>query len=438
MMTELQEEQADGFLALLWNFYGELDGAGDNLQKVRTKAWDHFLELGLPTRRDEVYRHVRLRSFFAHRYEMAKPIAIESQAIDPYVLPECAQSCLVFVNGHYSPSLSRLEGMPKKVVVTSLSDAMKTFGGFLSSQWSKELREEVDPFASLNLALHSNGAFLYVPPKTLVETPVQILHVVQAGTSSILSMPRVQVFVGAQSQLSLASTQAVLSGEGYATNLVVDMAIEEDAHVKMTQVACGEGMDIWHFDALRATLKRNSSLKTYLITDGAGTVRHDYRVALAGENAEAQLNGLTMLGGKREAHANILMDHQAPYCRSMQLFKDVLNNFSRSSFEGKIYVRQLAQKTEAFQLNNNLLLSEGASAHSKPNLEIFADDVKASHGSTVGQLDKEQIFYMKTRGFSEAAAKNILVYSFCQEVIEMIPIVSIQEAMKDRARFAGQ
>jgi Fe-S cluster assembly protein SufD len=163
-------------------------------------------------------------------------------------------------------------------------------------------------------------------------------------------------------------------------------------------------------------------------------VRNDYRVVIGGENAEASLNGVWMLGDRNESHMHVIVDHQAPHCRSMQLFKGVLNGNSHSSFEGKILVRQAAQKTEAFQLNNNLLLSDRAHADSKPNLEIFADDVKASHGATVGQLDKEQIFYMKTRGFHEADAKNLLVYGFCEEVIDMIPIPSVHQAMKKYAK----
>lgn len=141
-----------------------------------------------------------------------------------------------------------------------------------------------------------------------------------------------------------------------------------------------------------------------------------------------------MLSDKRESHTHIFMEHQAPNCRSYQLFKSVLNDFSRSSFEGKIMVRQAAQKTEAFQLNNNLILNDHAHADSKPNLEIFADDVKASHGATIGQLDGDQLFYMKTRGFSDATAKNLLIYGFCEQVIEMIPLASLREEISAKVR----
>jgi len=427
MMAEQQTSQY-AFQALLSNLYMKADGEAA-LQRIKAKAWDHFLELGLPTRQDEVYRYVRLRSLYARQFAHSISKKLAKEAIAPYILPECTQSVLVFVNGYFTPSLSNMDALPKKIVVSTIAQSMQTFGGFLNSQWSKSLKEERDPFAALNMALQQEGIFFYAPPKTVIEVPVQLLNVIDADADPMFINPRLQAFVGSQSQLSLVSTLAVLSGQQYAINMFTDLALEDEAHVKCTQVACGQE-GIWHFDALRASLKRNSSLKVIAATDGAETVRYDYRVSLNGENAEALLNGVWLLKGKKEAHTHVLMDHQAPYCRSMQLYKGVLNDVSRSSFEGKILVQQAAQKTEAFQLNNNLLLSERANADSKPNLEIFADDVKASHGATVGQLDKEQIFYMKTRGFHESAAKNLLINGFCQEVIDMVPIESLRQDLK--------
>lgn len=432
MMTEQLEGQ-EAFQSLLWSLYGQVD-AVDPLQKIRVKAWDRFLELGLPTRKNDVYRYVRLRSFFANSYEPSQVTEVSKTAIDAHVLPECQQSVAVFINGQFSLEHSRLSAVPKRVVVETLANGMKTYGSFLNSQLTKSLKEEADPFAAVNAAVHRDGLFLYLPPKTIVEAPLQLLNIIDASETPMLVVPRAQVFVGMQSEISIVSTQAVLSGESYGFNLVVEIAVEEDSHVRYTQASCGIREGIWHFDALRATLKANSTLKTVNVTDGSATVRFDYRAALLGPNAEVLLNGVWMLSGKNEAHMHVLVDHQAPNCRSMQLFKGALSDFSRSSFEGKILVRQAAQKTEAFQLNNNLLLSDRANADSKPNLEIFADDVKASHGSTVGQLDKDQIFYLKTRGFSDAAAKNLLVYGYCQEVIDLITVPSLHEKLRQVAQ----
>lgn len=432
MMAEQSLTEQETFQALLWNLFGQMN-QDDPLYKLRVKAWERFLELGLPGHKDDVFRYIRLRNFFAKQYETAPIGTVKPEEIAPHVLPECAQSVLVFANGRYSPSLSRTQALPKRLMIQPLHEAVRTYSNFLNSQWTKVLKEEVDPFAVLNLALHEQGAFLYLPPKTIVDAPIQILNFVQTTESAPLIFPRLQLFVGSQSELSLVSTHA-LSGSDYAMNAVMDIAIEDDAHVSYVQSDCGKSDQVWHFDGLRAQVKRNASLKTIAVTDGAATVRYDYRIVLVGENCEVSLNGVWMLYGKREAHVHVLVDHQAPYCRSMQLFKSALEDVSRSGFEGKILVRQAAQKTEAFQLNNNLLLSENAHADSKPNLEIFADDVKASHGATVGQLDKEQIFYMKARGLSESAAKNLLTYGFYKEVIDLITIPSLHEQLNQQAR----
>lgn len=419
MMTQPGFEQ-DTFKILLESYLGQIN-LKDALQKFRTKAWDHFLELGLPTRQNEEYRYIKLRTLFSHNYQLAQDTTITQDQIAPYIYPECQHSVLVIVNGFYKPQLSNRQAISQKIVISTLEDSMNTYGSFLNNFWAKSLKEETDPFAALNSALHRHGLFIYVPPKTIEETPIQILHIIATeNDQQAIVMPRINVFVGSQSQVKIVNSQKPISNRPYFVNQVVELAVEDDAHAHFTQSLCNENPEAWHFDSLRAVIKRNATLKTIVVTEGSKTVRNDYRISLVGENAEALLNGVNMLNGKNEAHAHIFMDHQAPNCRSFQLFKTVLNDFSRASFEGKIMVRQIAQKTEAFQLNNNLLLNDHAHADSKPNLEIFADDVKASHGATVGQLDQDQLFYMTTRGIPDHEAKNLLIYGFCEQVIEMI------------------
>lgn len=427
MTMTIPTKEQDPFQSLLERLYVESINTEKSpfLQKIRSKAWDHFLELGLPDKRTEVFRYIRLKNLYSQTFLLPpQKVSIAQDQVLPHIYPECKNSLLVFVNGQFNLELSNLEALPKRLVITSLVNATRTYGALLNNQWAKTMKEETDPFAILNAALHSEGAFVYLPPKSVIETPIQILHLIDAEEKSFLLMPRLHVFLGAQSEAHIYSTQARISGKNTFTNQLIDFSIEDDAHIKYIHFSCGLFADAWHFDAMRAHLKRNSTLKTILITEGSKTVRHDYRVVLAGENAEALLNGVAMLSEKREAHAHVLMEHQAPNCHSMQLFKNALNDASRSGFEGKILVRQLAQKTEAYQLNQNLMLSDAAHADSKPNLEIFADDVKASHGATVGQLDQEQLFYMKTRGFSEVEAKTLLVYGFCKEVIDMMTLPS--------------
>lgn len=423
------EEPERAFFNILKSQFEQSSSAGQN-QALKTKAWQRFQELGLPTRQHEAFQYMRLRALFSIPFCAAEKKEILPD-ISPYLYPECTQSVLVFVNGCYSPKLSNLEALPKQVVLAPMDVAAKTYGVLFNNHWTKFLKEEKDPLTMLNAALQQDGLFLYVPPKTVVESPIQILNIVDQENCTVF--PRLQLYVGANSQISLNASTIQCASKSALINFAVDFTIEENAHVTYGQFNQVDS-DAWYFHSVRAHLKKHSTFKTVNVTEGSAAVRYDYLVTLAGENAEASLNGVWMLSDKKEAHTHVLIEHQAPNCRSNQLFKGVLDDFSRSSFEGKILVRQEAQKTEAFQLNNNLLLSDRTHADSKPNLEIFADDVKASHGATVGQLDPEQLFYMNTRGFDLDTARNLLVYSYCKEVLDLIPLVSLQEALKNKAK----
>lgn len=431
-MTQLNLEH-ELFKSLLERMRSKEDQI-DFIERMQQKAWQRFLDLDLPKKNNEIYRHIKLKQLFSKPYEVPKDDVVKAEEMKRFIFPECQNSVIVFVNGKYHPDLSYVQGLPKKIVISSLEDASQTFGAFLNNHWSQSLKDETDSFAILNAALYQKGLFVYLPPNCVVERPIQILHIISGQESAPILFPRIQIFVGANSDVKLISSQKSLGCANYFVNQVEELVLDDNAHVHYSQNFCDESPQSWHFDSMRATLKKNSTLKSVCITEGSATVRTDYRVALSGENAEALLNSLWMLSGKSEAHSHVFMDHQAPNCRSFQLFKGVLNDFSRSSFEGKIMVRQKAQKTEAFQLNNNLILHDYAHADSKPNLEIFADDVKASHGATVGQLDAEQIFYLKTRGFSDEDAKSLLIFGFCEQIIEMFDLNSLKEEITQKAR----
>ena len=421
----MQKQNSENFETLLKDRHKLADNCP--LKKLRRKAWDRYLQLGLPTKKTEVYRYVKLRSLFAFEMTPSAQSALTIDGIRPYILPECEGSVLVFANGRFDPALSQTASLPGSISVLSLEGALRSYSTFLSNHWMKTVRGETDPFSAVNAALHQGAAFIYIPPKAVVNRPIQILNVVDNENETPLSMPRLQAFIGAQAEANFAVTHAILHQNPYAINHVNDFHIEEGAKVSMSQMTFGENDLGWQLEATRAALKRDSAFHATSTSQGSLTSRFDYRVDLLGENAETHLQGLSRLEGKREAHHNIHIVHHAPNCRSNQLFKNCLSGSSHSSFEGKIYVHKIAQKTEAYQLNANLLLDEGARAESKPNLEIFADDVRASHGATFGQLDKEQIFYLRTRGMTEEAAKNALVSGFCRAVIETLSIPSLKK-----------
>lgn len=365
------------------------------------QAWDRFVELGLPSKEWEVFRYVRLNDLYAQTFEQA-------EKAKPSLTPQ--EGKLVFVNGRYSEELSL---PPQGVIALPLSKAKKTYGSFLNHRLASQLKEEKDPFATLCSALSDDALFVYLPPKST--SRFEIVHHITPQVKTVITTPRFHLYAGKEAEAKIfVSHQAkdwVLS--------YIDAALDERASVTMTAVLDESGAS-WHFDAIRATLKRESRFTSFALAKGGATSRQDYAIRLLEEGAEASLYGLCRLEERSHHHVNVLMEHTAPNCRSLQHFKNVLKGVSRTSFEGKIYVHKAAQKTEAFQMNNNLILNERASANSKPNLEIFADDVKASHGSTVGQIDQEQLFYLKTRGIPYAEAKELLVEGFCREILDLI------------------
>jgi Fe-S cluster assembly protein SufD len=384
----------------------------DALSAVRKQAFDHFERRGLPKKEDEAFRYFPVRSFRDVPLVLAGSAG--AAAIESYILPECKENYIVFIDGHFDPALSRMG-----IKALPMHEAMRTYGHFLRTRFSKALDAEADPFALFNLAFHPAGAFLYLPPKAVLG-PMQVLFFSTQTKSTVL--PRLHIFAGAYSTAKIIVTN--LDAKETLSFPAIDIALEEGANVRLEQVAEANAL-AWNLFSLRATLKKDSRFSHLQWNKGKGVVRSDIRVWLQGEGAETDLQGVWMLKDKAQAHAQVRVDHEAPHCQSMQKFKGVLSDLSQSSFEGKIYVQPEAQKTQAYQLNKNLLLSPHVIAHAKPNLEIFADDVKASHGATVAHLDDELLFYLKSRGISEAQAKSLLVEGFCREVLDNFSLPSL-------------
>ena len=409
------------------NKWFQRSSSSPSVQKIREGWWNRFLELGLPTKQNESFRPLKLRKLFSELYLQAGPSSLSKEEIASFVFPECRNSVIVFVNGYFVPELCSLDAVPSRVVLKPLEQAVHTYGALLSNYATAAVAEESDPFVALNGALHPRGAFLYLPPKTVIEPPLQILHLIDSRQGILFCQPKLFFFGGAHTETKLLLSQQPLNEQVYFVNQLLDLSLEEGAQLNLTQLHGTENASAWHLGACRAQLKKNSHLETLLVTTGAASVRNSYQVKLGGEGAEAQLKGLSLLANARESHISVRVDHQSPHCRSHQLFKGVLTDVSRSSFEGKIFVHSPAQKTEAFQQNQYLLLDDRAQAYSRPGLEVFADDVKASHGATVGQLDEDQLFYMRARGIPTREAKNLLVSGFCKDLLEGISLSSVKE-----------
>jgi len=375
---------------------------------LKKGAWERLMEIGPPSKL-EAFQYVPLRAFYTHSFA---PSSLQKVDVTSHVYKECRNACLVFVDGHFSKELSDISGLPSQCVVLDLNEAAFSFSAYLQNRHRQLQVNEKDPFALINTCHHKSGAFVYLPAKVVSPIPLQILSFVTKG---VQCYPRVHLFLGAHSQLRLI---AKTIGEESFLNDFIDIALDEGA--KMDYFAAFKSSS-WHFSSLRAQLKRDSHLNVVSLVKGSKMTRQSIQVTLNKENSEALVRGISLLDATHQSHTHILLEHKAPHTRSQQLFKNVLNDLSRSSFEGKIFVERIAQKTAAYQMNRNLLLSEGAIAYSKPNLEIFADDVKASHGATVSPLNQEELIYLKSRGLLQEDAQKLLLLGFCKEVIDYFP-----------------
>lgn len=394
------------------------------LSPLKKSAWEKLSQQNLLKREDCQY--VPLHKLKWEEKELAKSVSIDKKKILPFLLP--GSSHIVFVNGYFSEELSDISILQGKASLLPLSKAAHSYGVFLQNRFAKTLKEEKDPFALFNLSTHPEGAFLYVQKS--LPAPVQIVHVVAEGESSLFS-PRLHIVLSKGAEASFVRQTVDLQGKSYGFNGLIDCALEEDAQVSWLDFPYYSAAS-WGFQSFRITLKKKASWKSFSFSQGAFTERTSYRVSLLGEESSAILKGLSLLDQEHESHTHVLMEHLSERALSRQHFKMALLGESRASFEGKIFVDKIAQKTESYQLANQLLLSDLAKAYTKPNLEIFADDVKASHGATVSQLGEEELFYLKTRGLSEKEGKKLLTLGFCQEMLEEVFIPEIRKDIEKK------
>ncbi len=384
------------------------------------QALDRLKVIGLPTQKHEAFQYVPLRK----GYEVLT--ASKESQDSSFSFEKKEGPLLVFQDGVFCPELSHI---PDSFIVLSLQDALKSsYGSFLKHRLQMLTTQEQDPFALLNLALTHKGLFIYAPPSTHLTSPLEIVHV-QKNPEQVYAGSRIHFFVGANAEVQVISSLiGTLQTQTLYSDLL-DVSLEEGASFSQVTYT-EETKPSSRFSFLRASLKKDSRLNSFLSTFGSSLFRSDYRVSLLGEGSSAELNGLSLLKDS-QSHIHVHMEHSAPSCLSHQFFKNVLAApQSRSSFTGKIHVKRPAQKTVAYQLNQNLLLSEGSIANTKPNLEIFADDVKASHGATISQIDEDQVFYLKTRGVSPEEAKSLLTVGFCQAILDKIPFETIRAKLR--------
>lgn len=389
------------------------------LHQLRREAIGRFQETGFPTNRQEEWKFTNVAPIARIGFEPVVRYSgggLTRAQIEHLALP--ASHRLVFVNGHFSGNLSTAASLPKGVQCGSLAAATRSRHKAVEDYLGRLVKLDETPFVALNTAFLVDGAFLYLPDDTVLEEPVHFLFLA-TGRESALITPRNLVVVGKNSQATIVESFAFLQCRQYFTNVVTEMFLGDGAIIEHDKMQ-DESTEAFHISMTHAAMSGHSALTSNSISLGGSIVRNNIAAVLEGEGIECTLNGLSLGTGSQLIDNHTTIDHANPHCASHELYKAILDGASRGVFNGKIFVRPGAQKTDAKQTNKTLLLSDDATVDTKPQLEIFADDVKCTHGATIGQLDAEQVFYLRSRGIDEPMARDILTFAFASDVVNRI------------------
>jgi Fe-S cluster assembly protein SufD len=401
------------------------------LLPLRKAGMARFAELGFPTVHDEDWRFTNVAPLAKLPFEpMAEPTddAAAGAALEKYVFKDLPGSRLVFVNGHFQAALSAVGRLPDGVKVTNLAAALATDSAFLEQQFGRFALADGNSFAALNQAFFIDGGFVHIPAGRMVEEPIQLIFVSTARHSGDTIQPRNLIVAGAGSQVTVIESYLSADRAAYFTNAVTEIVAGDNAvleHVKFQD----EAPDAFHLATIAGNLGRTSKVNVHSFALGAKLSRNNIRANLAGEGLECILNGLYLTRGEQLADHHMIVEHAQPHCASHEYFNGILDDKSKGVFHGRIYVHPAAQKTDAKQTNKNLLLSDDATADTKPQLEIYADDVKCTHGATVGQLNDESIFYLRSRGLSKDTARRMLIHAFAGEIIARVKHDAVREQL---------
>jgi Fe-S cluster assembly protein SufD len=431
VVTALKLEK-DRYLETFARFEKTAAGNGQEwLHPVRRAAIARFAELGFPTTRDEDWRFTNVDPIAQTSFTLASDTGIEltSRDIKRFAIPGLSGIQLVFVNGRYAASLSS-PGSPRNgLSVRSLAQAIRDDRDVLEQHLARYAGYQDDAFSALNTAFMEDGAFVHVPRGRVVEEPIRLLYVSTSTTEPIMIHPRNLIILGEDSQAVIVEDYVSLSDEVYFSNVITEVVVGQNSvlsHYLIEQ----EGKQALNVSTLRVEQGRSSNVASHTVLLGGALVRNNVHPVLAGEGGECLINGLFM-GTSRQHMDNFMrVEHASPHCDSRQFYQGILDERAHGVFSGRIIVHKDAQKTDAKQTNNNLLLSQEAQIDTKPQLEIYADDVKCTHGATIGQIDENAIFYLRSRGIPQDAARAMLLFGFANESLERMKVESIRRHLE--------
>jgi len=395
----------------------------NKVENRKAQALESFKRSGFPTTKHEEYKYFNLNKVLKSEYTFPLSSADATGDFKSFLFDDLKANRLVFINGIYSPEHSTIVSSGNELIVSSLQDADQNI---IEKYFGREVYSANDPFAELNTASVQNGIFIQVPKNKVVEHPVLIHFIADANQTDVFVQPRVMLLAETNAQVSLLETFHTAGTNTSFTNAVTEIVLHTDAIVDYYKLQNDSASSV-HVGNTIVTLEGKSTFNSATITLSGAMVRNNLNVILKAEYSEAHFYGLYFTGDRQVVDNHTMVDHAVPNCESNELYKGILDGFSTGVFNGKIFVKQDAQKTNAFQSNKNILLTKDATMNTKPQLEIFADDVKCSHGATIGQLEEEPLFYLRSRGIGEDSARALLLIAFAQDIIDHIKIDALKE-----------
>jgi Fe-S cluster assembly protein SufD len=400
------------------------------LMGLRKTGIAYFAELGFPTIQHEEWRFTNVAPIakLAPVFDLP-PGTVTAREMAPFNFEGMKCTRLVFVNGRFSPELSFTSPELKGITAGSLAAALTADPDAIQRHLGRHVRCDENPFVALNTALFQDGALIEIPEGQVLQEPVYVLFIAAAPGGGANIHSRNLIVAGRNSQAAIIERYVSLEDTPYLTNAVTEMVLGDSAvldHCKLQD----ESEAAFHIATVQAQLARQCNFTSHSISSGGRITRNNINLALNGEGVDCILNGLYLAHGDQVVDHHTVADHAKPHCQSHEFYHGILDGRSRGVFNGKIFVRKAAQKTDAKQTNRNLLLSDEAAIDTKPQLEIFADDVKCTHGATVGQLDEDAIFYLRSRGIGPDDARDMLVHAFASDVINRIKQEPVREQLE--------
>jgi Fe-S cluster assembly protein SufD len=390
-------------------------------KSIRDESINILKQAGLPVGKSEEYRFTPIARLLEKEFTSLNLPATASSisSIDKFLIADLKANVLVFANGAYAPQLSKIISDANQLIIKSLSKALVENADTINSYLAKKADPKKDAFTALNTSLWSEGLFIHVPKNTQVNEPVFILHINDTNQSNLSTHTRVLCVVEENSELSIIEKFESEGKHSAFSTLVEEIVVSKEASLNYYKIQNDHGKSIQVCNtAIHQSDK--SHVNTFTLTLDGQLVRNNLSIFIDGENCESHFHGLYLLTGNTIGDNHTVVDHMKPNSFSNELYKGVMDGNAKGVFNGKIYVRPHAQKTNAFQSNRNVLLTDTAVINTKPQLEIWADDVKCSHGCTTGQLDEEALFYLQSRGINKDTARSMLLYAFASQVIDTI------------------